>query len=193
MSLALEQYERNGQVLREVRTELGLSQECVGMLAGKSRSWTNQAEQGMMRPAPEAMATLGHKLKDGRLIAQAARMITGGAFAPPVLDGESVDLHRSCVAAKLVEELEEAIAPARRLLSLLIRPVRDWSKAEESEVDGLLEQCLDAERAVQYIVISISSELGRDVNEVYWAHDKKLLERGYTRESAQVGTSGRSH
>jgi transcriptional regulator with XRE-family HTH domain len=179
-------FEREGQVLRAIRLQHGLSQECVGMLVGKSRSWTNQVEQCALRPTPEALVRLGVKLHDGRLIAQAVRQVTGGAFAPPVLDGEAVDLHRTCVAAKLVEEIEEALLPARRLLSLLSKPVKAWTQAERAEIEPLLEQCLDAERAIQYIAIAIAAELKVDVTRFYRAHDEKLRARGYTKETAQL-------
>ena len=108
--------------------------------------------------------------------------MTDGAFAPPALDGSAVDLHRTSVAAKLVEELEEALAPARRLLALLLRPISSWSQAERSEVSPLVEQCIDAERAIQYLVMSVARELDCKVTDYYGAHDRKLAARGYTQE-----------
>lgn len=173
---------RTGVVLRHVREGLGLQQWQVGTLGNRSRNWVAEVESGRMDGDPAVLAQIGRKVRDGRLIAQAARRVTGGAFVAPVLDGPAVDLHRSSVAAKLVEELDEAVGPARRLLGLLIRPVRSWSQAERSEIGPLMEQCLDAERAVQYIAIAVARELDVDVVEFYAAHDRKLTARGYTRE-----------
>lgn len=175
---------RTGEVLRHVREGLGLQQWQLGALGNRSRNWVTEVEGGRMDGDPAVMAQIGRKLCDGRLVAQAARMITGGAFAPPVLDGPAVDLHRSSVAAKLVEELEEAVAPARRLLGLLIKPISSWSQAERNEIGMLVEQCIDAERAVQYITIAISRELDCDITYYYTAHDRKLRSRGYTHEKA---------
>lgn len=191
MSKALEVTERDGQVIRQLRLEHGLSQECIGKLAGKSRSWTNQTEQGAMRPDPAALAKLGRKV-DARFTMQAARRVFGGAFVGPILDGEAVDLHRTVVAAKAVEEIEEALESARRLLAILLKPPTAWSQAERAEIPQLRLQMIDAERAVEQAMVALANEASEDVASYYAEHDRKLAERGYTRESAPVGTSGRS-
>lgn len=191
MSKALVQAERDGQIVRQLRLEHGLSQECVGMLAGKSRSWTNQTEQGAMRPDPAALARLGRKV-DARFTLQAARRVFGGAFVGPVLDGGAVDMHRAAVAAKTVEEIEEALESARRLLSILLKPLSARSQAERAEIPHLRLQMIDAERAVEQVMVALANEANEDVAAYYAEHDRKLVEKGYTRESAPVGTNGRS-
>jgi len=60
--------------------------------------------------------------------------------------------------------------------------VASWSQAERSEVSPLIEQCIDAERAIQYLVMSVARETGGKVTDYYGAHDRKLAARGYTRE-----------
>jgi len=174
---------RTGEVLRQVRLEHGLQQWQAGGLAGRSRNWVTETENGRMEPDPAALAQIGHKLKDGRLVQEAARRVTGGAYVGPTLDGDCADLHWTAVAAKVVEELEEALPPARRILAMVLKPARTWSHAVRQELDMLMMQLIDVERGVQYLVTVVGRMLG--INPAYWyqMHDAKLAERGYTREA----------
>lgn len=178
----VDQAERDGQIIRQVRRDHNVTQEYVGRIAGRSRSWTNQVESGAMRPDPSALAKAGFKL-DARLTLQAARRAHGGAFVSPVLDGDAVDTHRMAVAAKAVEEIEEAVAPARRLLSILLKPKAARNAVEIAELPHLRLQLIDAERAIECLMVCLANEYGDNVADYYAAHDRKLYERGYTRES----------
>jgi transcriptional regulator with XRE-family HTH domain len=178
--------QRDGVLLRSIRQQHGLSQECVGKMAGRSRSWTNQIEQGTMRPSPDALAKLGRKV-DARLAQQAARRTGGGAFVGPVLDGEAVDLHHTAVAAKVAEELDEAIEAARQVLQDILKPRSARTDEERRRLPELRLQLIDAERAIETLMVVLANESREDVASYYGAHDRKLASKGYTREHDHGG------
>jgi len=177
---------REAVVLRMVREQNGLSQNAVGFIAGCSRTWTSQLEAGVMKPAPERIARLGSRL-DPRLMQLAVRMVTGGAFVSPVLDGDAVDLHPAAVIAKCIEELEEALPAAKSLQRLLIKP--RLARSEQELISAAEErlQPIDVERVVQVLTTVMAMDEGADINTYYREHDRKLVARGYTREGAEEG------
>lgn len=186
MATQVQDLPREAVVLRMVREEHGLTQNAVAFIAGCSRTWTSQLEAGVMKPAPERIARLGSKV-DPRLMLLAVRMVTGGAFVSPVLDGEAVDLHPAVVVAKCIEELEEALPAVKALQRLLITPRSVRSEKDRLKAVDELLQLIDVERVTQNLAMVMAKDEGADINAYYSAHDRKLVARGYTREGADIG------
>jgi transcriptional regulator with XRE-family HTH domain len=173
-----------GEVIREARVQLGITQEDVGGIAYISPKTVSAIECGRRRIAPEVLGELVRRLDHPRLSMEAAAEVTGGAYSTPWLDGEGVDLHRVSVWAKALEELQEAAA-AVGATKLVNKPERA-SEAERAQVHESLMQVLDARVAVDHYVAIICQEFGLSVTAVYQSHKSKLEQRGYIRKKKRA-------
>jgi transcriptional regulator with XRE-family HTH domain len=168
-------------VLREIRKQRKMSQAQVGRIGYVSEEMVGAVEAGRRRFTPDTMARIAEGLGEPQLYLEAAREVTGGVFTAPWLNGERVDLHRCSVAAKLNEELGEALA-AVGTLDLVNRPRQD--EPTRRQVREALLQVLDAHVAIDTYVAVITGEFHLSVSDLYAAHERKLREKGYLRREA---------
>src|SRR5690606_39183299 len=99
-------------------------------------------------------------------------------FVHRKMDGESVDLHRSSVKAKALEELEEAIN-AIRGFDAVNRPGNVTDEKREEIIEGLMMELLGAENAIETLVSVVCEEYGISVSEVYERFNKRMQDKGY--------------
>src|SRR5690606_24273561 len=99
-------------------------------------------------------------------------------FVHRKLDGECVDLHRSSVKAKALEELEEAIE-AIRGFDAVNKPGDVTPERREEIIDGLMMELLGAENAIETLVSVVCEEYGISVSEVYERFNKRMQDKGY--------------
>lgn len=168
-----------GEVLREARQQLGITQEQVGGIAYISPKTVSAYETGRRAVTPEVMEVLVKQLDHPRLCMEAAATITGGAYCSPWLDGERVDLHRVSVWAKVLEELEEAMR-AVGAVCLVNHPQTDDCEAMQRVQESIM-QLLDARVAVDHYVAVICRDFDLSISAVYQAHRRKLESRGYVK------------
>lgn len=95
------------QALKTSRKDRGLKQSELEI--PYSDSMVSMIERGDRHIAPDVAPMLAQKLDHPALFAEIARELTGG-FGPAWLNGPNVDLHRSSVREKCLEELREAMA-----------------------------------------------------------------------------------
>jgi len=168
-----------GEVLREARMQLGITQEQISGIAYVSPKTVSAYETGRRTVSPEVMEVLVKELDDPRLTMEAAATVTGGVYCSPWLDGERVDLHRASVWAKVLEELEEAMH-AVGAVCLVNRPQKGDNEAIERVQESLM-QLLDARVAIDHYAAVICKDFGLSITAVYQAHRRKLESRGYVK------------
>ena len=168
-----------GDVLREARLQLGITQEQVGGIAYISPKTVSAYETGRRTVAPEVMEVLVKQLDHPRLCMEAAAAVTGGAYCSPWLDGERVDFHRVSVWAKVLEELEEA-KQAVGAVCLVNYPQADDCETMQRVQESLM-QLLDARVAIDHYAAVICRDFGLSISAVYQAHRVKLESRGYVK------------
>ncbi len=177
-----------GEVIKQARIQLGITQEQAGGIAYISPKTVSAIECGRRSIAPEVLGALVRQLDNPRLSMEAAAEVTGGAYCTPWLDGEGVDLHRTSVWAKALEELQEA-ADAVGATRLANRPQRA-TEVERTQVRESLMQVLDARVAIDHYVAVICQEFGFSISATYRAHREKLEQRGYVRRKKETAPRG---
>lgn len=177
-----------GEVIKQARLQLGITQEQAGGIAFVSSKTISSYECGRRSIAAEVLGVLVRQLDNPRLTMEAAAEITGGAYCTPWLDGDGVDLHRTSVWAKALEELQEAVSAvgATRVAN---RPQRA-TETELAQVRESLMQVLDARVAIDHYVAIICQEYGISISATYRAHREKLENRGYVQKQKKTAHRG---
>lgn len=114
--------------LQEVLKRTGDTRSKAGAVAHVDASMIGKIVNGARKPSKEVMATTSEHYDDGQLYIAAAGEITKGAFVPWL---NNVDLHKSSVHLKTVEEIQEALDALNKA------PI---TKTKEQLVDGDLKQ-----------------------------------------------------
>src|SRR5690606_23868711 len=102
-------------------------------------------------------------------------------FVHRKLNGDCVDLHRSSVKAKALEELEEAIDALRRF-DLENKPRDVTPEQREEIIEGLVMELLGAANAIETLVSVVCEEYGISVSEVYERFNKRMQDKGYQKK-----------
>ncbi|WP_176220898.1 helix-turn-helix domain-containing protein [Cohnella massiliensis] len=178
-----------GEAIREARDKRDMTQDEVGQIGFISNKMVSAIERGTRPASADALKRMVTALDYHRLYIEAAAEVTGGVYASPWLDGESVDLHRTSVWAKMQEELEEALESAEEA-NIIDIPI-SLAEAERQEIYGSIMQALDARVAIDHYVGIICEEYKFSLLDVYREHRRKLESRGYVkgkRKSAAATT-----
>lgn len=166
-----------GQALREARERWGMTQETAGQIGYVSNKMVSAIECGRRAAGPDVLERLATTLDYPRLYMEAAAEVTGGVYASPWLDGDSVDLHRTSVWAKTCEELQEAIKVVSAA-DVVNAPSRA-DEAHRQAVHDSMIQILDARVAIDHYLAVMCEEYGFSILAVYQEHRRKLESRGY--------------
>jgi transcriptional regulator with XRE-family HTH domain len=143
-----------------------------------SKSMVSMIERGERNVASDMAPNLATKLDHPALFFETAREMTGG-FGPAWLIGPNVDLHRSSVREKCVEELHEAIESISRF-----RTAKPPSVETESEREHRKEHLLQVMDAVEacYMYVGIQcEEYGFSLLQISREHFNKLRSRRYVK------------
>ncbi len=168
-----------GTQLKVSRERRELHQYQVGSLAGYSVQMISAIERGERSGDAKVIANVARKLDDGDLLAEVAAEITGGVFVQPPLNGPNVDLHRSAVLEKVIEEARELIDAAEALRSIALRPNSAWTDTEIGQVRTTIMESMGCEGACQ-VFARVFSQAGQlSLTELYSNHAEKLKTRGY--------------
>lgn len=114
--------------LQEVLERTGDTRSKAGAIAHVDASMIGKIVNGTRKPSKEVMATTSEYYDDGQLFIAAAGEVTKGAFIPWL---NNVDLHKSSVHLKTVEEVQEALDALNKA------PI---TKTKEQLVDDDLKQ-----------------------------------------------------
>jgi transcriptional regulator with XRE-family HTH domain len=166
-----------GLAIRGARLNKNFTQDAVGSMGFCSGKLVSAIERGERQASMDFLEKLTKEFDDPRLYMEAANEITGGVFGVSWLDGEGVDLHRSSVKEKLIEELSEAI---RAINQVKAYDNPKLMKAEQKQLarKSILES-IDAFNCIAHYIAVMCNELGFSSKELFEEHKRKLIERGY--------------
>lgn len=166
-----------GEVLREERERLGLSQLEVATAIHVDRSLISHWERGTMRIPHEMACKVIKALRSHKLRAQVCFECEASALTMPYLD--LVDMHPMTVVHVVIEELEEAVE-ALRVLRLANKLSGDQLAPEDKEdMEHAGEQIVDLLAGLQTILASWHEWYGFDVDRQAIKGYEKLFQRGY--------------
>lgn len=96
---------------------------------------------------------------------------------PVWLDGPNVDLHRSAVKEKTIEEMIEALEKLKRIE--FSKPLRMQTVYEKEETKDLLSEAVEAITSLDHLVAVICMEGDFNYVEIWNDHYKSLKSDGY--------------
>lgn len=166
------------QAVQEARVMQGRTQDAIAEAIFISKKTVSAIETGR-RSNPETLGMVAKALDDPRVWMELAAEVTEGAFVPVWLDGQRVDLHRSTVKAKTIEELQEAIN-ALQSLDLIRTPDPERESEEERQQRHAVKmQLADAFQAIATMLAVFCRDYKESAIETYRQHRRKLQEQGH--------------
>jgi transcriptional regulator with XRE-family HTH domain len=166
-----------GLAIRESRQIKRYTQEDVGAMGYCSGKMISAVERGERQISVDVLKNITKGIDEPRVYMEAAAEITGGVFAVSWLDGDCVDLHRSSVKDKVIEELAEAI---KAVSSAKVTDNPRLCKMDQREkVKESIEEVIDVYVAAAHYVAIMCREYNFDVKEMFQAQRQKLIEHGY--------------
>lgn len=164
-----------GTIQREARISAGVTQQEFADGMNYSRSMIAEIEAGRKRMAPEVAPRAVSLLDDGFYSMEMAHELTGGAYMGR-LDGDLVDLSRTSVQLKSIEEIDELRDRLKRL-NIINKPSGCEMQKEELKQD--LIECLDVIVCLSHFVAVICKEYAISWMGIWKLHRKKLKDRNY--------------
>ncbi|WP_084245178.1 helix-turn-helix domain-containing protein [Planomicrobium okeanokoites] len=155
---------RNGQTQDQLAMDLNVSRESV-----------SKYENGHVRIPADIARHLMHRNDNARFAFALRNEYT--QTGPIWLDGPNVDLHRSSVKEKVLEELEEAANAIKRMN--FARPLKSLSNWEVPELEKLLEETVEAITAMEHLIVVVCEETGMSYTDTWQKHYVQLKSKGY--------------
>lgn len=152
----------------------GVNQSDIARAINCHRTYVSHIVNGRVPRDAEILRALAAELDDGRLYKALHEALASVAFVHRWLDGDMVDLHRSSVKAKALEELEEAITALRGFCMVNQPKPEDIDKVRD-----LIHELLGAECAIETLVSILCEEYGMSPVEEYQRFNKSMQEKGY--------------
>lgn len=162
-----------GRVLKEIRGDK--SQQQFAFELGVVRETVSKYENGRTSIPQDISQKLVEKYDDPKFAMTIRNAYTG--TGPIWLDGENVDLHRSSVKEKTIEELKEVLDAI--LKTCLAKPPKMIKHFERQEVEKMLVEAADAITALDHFVAIVCTEAQISYKEVWQKHYRKLASAGY--------------
>ncbi|WP_020189685.1 helix-turn-helix transcriptional regulator [Kurthia sp. Dielmo] len=153
----------------------GLHQQKFADELNVSRESISKYENGRSKVPADISRELTKKYNQPQFAVTIAQQYTG--TGPIWLDGPNVDLHRSSVKEKTLEELEEAIHKLRS--TSLAKPLVNLTPYELQSVRDALEELVEAQTAMAHLVAVVCMETGISYTDVWAQHYRSLQSSGY--------------
>ncbi|RED34706.1 XRE family transcriptional regulator [Paenibacillus sp. VMFN-D1] len=142
-----------GPALDEVLKRNGESRGAAGAAAHVDASLIGKIVKGTRKPSKEVMASTTKHYDDGQLYIAAAGEVTHGAFVPWL---NNVDLHKSSVHLKTIEEIREALDS---LMKAPITKTKDQlDEADLKQIKLTMMECVEAITALTHYVAVLCKE-----------------------------------
>lgn len=172
--------------LRNARLQKGLGQKDVGRMMFMSHKSVSAIENGRRKLPHDVGPSIARALDDPELYCALQVAATGGV-AIPFLNGPKVDLHRSSVRAKTIEEVKEALRALEEADCLInAKGPEDLGPEGERQVDECIHQLIEAQTGCQIMVAVLCRQYGRSMGEAYEAHRKELVGKGFLVKEGSV-------
>lgn len=169
-----------GRSLQELRKEKGLSQQQMSFDLNVSRESVSAYETGRARVPKDISRKITEKFDDPFFAMVVRREYTG--TGPIKLDGQYVDLHRSSVKAKLLEEMTEA-KQAVNEFDLVNQP-ESLKTFEREKLIQMLTEVVDVATAIEHFVGVICNDYDINYTDVWKSHYQKLIANRYVRKES---------
>jgi transcriptional regulator with XRE-family HTH domain len=166
---------RAATAAREARKQAGKTQLQLSMDLFESREAVSQQENGRYRVQPNMAKHFAEEYNNPWVAIEAAAEYTG--WGPVKLNGDNVDLHRSSVALKTKEELDEALqAIGRFCVANKPSSIKEYDK---KDLENAVDEAIDAIVALTHYVAIVCSEYSLSWKHMWERHRRKLKSRGY--------------
>lgn len=171
--------------IKETIKTKGVTQEVIAQELRRHRTWVSRFLSDDTLNDAETLRKIADTLDCSWLYKLAHETLCGLVFVHRKLDGETVDLHRSSVKTKLIEELNEAIV-AIKGVDLVNRPQKPLTDDEKRRVlEEELFPVLGAECSIETYIAVRCEELGISPAEAYELWHKRLESKGYTQREGR--------
>jgi transcriptional regulator with XRE-family HTH domain len=166
-------------VFQTARMNRGLNQREMGRIMNLSEKTVSAIETGR-RNLPQDLTPKAAKVLDDPELYCALQVTVTGGVATPWLDGEKVDLHRSSVRDKAIEECSEAIkALAEAKAMVNCKSAEDLGEKGYEQIQEVLHQAVEAETALQILIGVVCKTYDISIAQVYKDHHAELKAKGY--------------
>ncbi|MDE0581519.1 helix-turn-helix domain-containing protein [Planococcus sp. A6] len=155
---------RNGQTQEQLAMELNVSRESI-----------SKYENGHVRLPQDIARNLMAKHDNPRFALAVRSQYT--KTGPIWLDGPNVDLHRSAVKEKTLEEIKE-VSEAIKAFSFA-QPFTILSSWQLPQVEKLLEETAEAITALEHLTAIVCEEANISYNGVWQKHHTQMRAKGY--------------
>jgi len=163
-----------GEVLKEIRgdkTQLQFASD-----AGVVRETISKYENGRSFVPQDISRKIVSKYDNPKFAITVRNEYTG--TGPRWLDGPNVDLHRSSVKEKTIEEIQEALQAIKG--TSLAKPLQNLKLFEFQEVEQMLQEAVEAITALDHFAAVICEEAKISYTGLWEKHYTKLARAGYT-------------
>lgn len=166
-----------GEILREERERLGLTQRELAATAHVDRANISRYENGVVPIPHDVLCKAVKAMGSHKLRAQACFECQISTLTMPYLD--LVDMHPVVVIDVLLEELEEAKYALKVLKLVNKRTHSDLTAKDREDMAYAGEQVIDILAAIHTLLASFSEWYGFDVDHQAIRGYEKLFEKGY--------------
>lgn len=163
-----------GTVQKEARKQADYTQEQFALELNLSRPALANIESGRRRMPRDRMKVANEVMDDGFYAMATVQEVLGETWIP-VLDG--VDLHRSAVREKAIEEIREAMDQITAT-SMVNQP----DPKRRDEVQNLMMECIDVIVCLTHLVAVICREFGISWVGMWREYHRKAEEQGYLKK-----------
>jgi len=163
-----------GAALEEVLKRKGETRGAAGAAAHVDASLIGKIVKGTRKPTKEVMASTTKHYDDGQLYIAAAGEVTQGASVPWL---NNVDLHKSSVHIKTLEEIQEAMDSLQR--APITKTKEQLAEADMKQIKLTLMECVEAITALTHYVAILCKEYCFSWMEVWKEHRAYLKSKKY--------------
>lgn len=159
--------------MKEMRN--GETQEQLAMKLNVSREAVSKYENGRAKPPADITRSMMQRNENPWFPLAIRNEYT--QTGPIRLDGPNVDLHRSSVREKTLEELEEVMNILQKFS--FAKPLRNLSHWEQPELEKLLEEVVEAITAMEHLAAVVCEEASISLVDTWDKHYTQLKAKGF--------------
>ncbi|MFJ8262690.1 helix-turn-helix domain-containing protein [Rummeliibacillus sp. NPDC094406] len=160
-------------VLKEMRGNEYQQQLAIEL--NVSRETVSKYENGRSKVPADIGRKLTKKYDNPKFAITLRNEYTG--TGPRWLDGPNVDLHRSAVREKTIEEMNEAIEQLAK--TSLVKPLRNVEHFEMQDIENTLDELVEAQTAIDHLVAIVCMDAGINYVDLWDKHYRSLASNGY--------------
>lgn len=168
-----------GKAIAKARNGQAFTQEDLAIMLNVSRESESKYENETRNFPKDLIPKVCDILDDPFLYFAAASEDTGGSWVKE-LNGDYIDLHRSSVAAKTREELDEALN-AIESISVANHP-NSLKDHDRCKLEKAMMESIDAMYALSHYVAIVCQDYGYSWKDMWDKHTRKLISLGYLKK-----------